>query len=79
MSDGRRVTAADYRGKIVVTCFGYTRCPGVCPLTMHNMAEILRRMEPLAKVMRVLLITIDLTDDTLPRLKNFLAKFGPRP
>lgn len=78
-SDGKRVTAADYRGKIVVTYFGFTRCPDVCPLTMHNMAVILQRMGPLAEEMRVLFVTIDLAHDTLPRLKSFLAHFAPPP
>lgn len=78
-SDGKRVTAADYRGKVVVTYFGFTRCPDVCPLTMHNMAVILQKMGPLAKEMRVLFITIDLTYDTLPRLKHYLANFAPPP
>lgn len=78
-SDGKRVTAADYRGKVVVLYFGFTRCPDVCPLTMHNMATILKRMGPLAKQTRVLFTTIDLTYDTLPRLKHYLANFGPPP
>ncbi|MDA8051700.1 MAG: SCO family protein [Rhodospirillales bacterium] len=78
-SDGKRVTAAGYRGKVVVLFFGFTRCPDVCPLTVHNMAMILQRMGPLAGEMRFLFITIDLAHDTLPRLKRFLANFGPPP
>lgn len=78
-SDGKRVTAADYRGKVVVLYFGFTRCPDICPLTMHNVAMILQRMGPLAKEMRVLFVTIDLAYDTLLRLKNYLANFGPPP
>ena len=78
-SDGRRVTEADMSGKVVVLYFGFTRCPDVCPLTMHNLAEILRRMGTLAQAMRVLFVTIDPAHDTLPRLKSYLAKFGPPP
>ena len=78
-SDGRRVTEADMSGKVVVLYFGFIRCPDVCPLTMHNLAEILRRMGTLAPAMRVLFVTIDPVHDTLPRLKSYLAKFGPPP
>lgn len=78
-SDGKTVTASDYRGKVVVLYFGFTRCPDICPLTMHNMAEILGRMGPFAARMRVLFVTIDLAYDTLPRLKTYLASFGPPP
>ncbi|MDA8049346.1 MAG: SCO family protein [Rhodospirillales bacterium] len=78
-SDGKTVTAADYRGKVVVLYFGFTRCPDVCPLTMQNAAVVLKRMGPLAKRVRVLFVTIDLAYDTLPRLKAYLAHFAPPP
>ena len=78
-SDGRVVTAGAYRGKVVVTYFGFTRCPDTCPLTMYNLALILRRMGPLASRVRVLFITIDPGYDTVPRLRRYLAQFGPPP
>ena len=78
-SDGKRVTEADYRGDVVVLYFGFTRCPDVCPLALHNMAEILRRMGQSAVRMRVLFVTVDPAHDTLPRLKNYLTGFGPPP
>ena len=78
-SDGRPVTAAAYRGTVVVTYFGFTRCPDTCPLTMYNLALILRRMGGLASRMRVLFVTIDPAYDTVPRLRRYLAQFGPPP
>ena len=41
--DGRTVTAADYRGRIVLLYFGYTSCPDVCPLTLQNVNVALSR------------------------------------
>ena len=78
-SDGQPVTAAAYRGTVVVTYFGFTRCTDTCPLTMYNLALILRRMGPLASRMRMLFITIDPGYDTVPRLRRYLAQFGPPP
>jgi protein SCO1 len=78
-SDGKLVTAADYRGNIAVVYFGFTRCPDTCPLTMFNLAVILRRMGPLAARMRVLFVTVNLAYDTVPRLRRFLARFGAPP
>jgi len=78
-SDGKNVTAADYRGKVVVLYFGFTRCPDTCPLTMQNAARVLARMGPLAPRVSVLFVTIDLAYDTLPRLKSYLANFGTPP
>jgi protein SCO1 len=78
-SDGKTVTAADYRRRIVILYFGFTRCPDTCPLTMQNAARVLHQMGPLARRMRVLFVTIDLAYDTLPRLKAYLAHFGAPP
>lgn len=78
-SDGKMVTAADYRGKVVVLYFGFTRCPDICPLTMQNAARVLHEMGPLASRVRVLFVTIDLAYDTLPRIKSYLAHFAPPP
>jgi len=34
---GRTRTLADFRGKVVVVFFGYTRCPDVCPTTLADL------------------------------------------
>ncbi|MGH7117878.1 MAG: SCO family protein [Acetobacteraceae bacterium] len=78
-SDRHTVSAADYRGKVVVLYFGFTRCPDICPLTMQNAARVLVGLGPLASDVRVLFATIDLAYDTLPRLKSYLAQFAPPP
>lgn len=76
---GRTVTAASFRGHPVILYFGFTRCPDTCPLTMQNAATLLRTLGRHGKDMRVLFATVDLTYDTAPRLKGFMAKFGPPP
>ena len=78
-SDGQVVTASDFRGRVVILYFGFTRCPDTCPLTMQNAARVLQRMGPLAGQMRVVFVTVDLANDTLPRLKAYLANFGKPP
>src|SRR5579864_2353067 len=32
--DGKEVTEADYRGKVVLLYFGYTNCPDICPTVL---------------------------------------------
>ncbi|MGH7058556.1 MAG: SCO family protein, partial [Acetobacteraceae bacterium] len=34
-SDGKKVTAASYRGIVVLLYFGFTRCPDTCALTTY--------------------------------------------
>lgn len=76
-SDGRTVTARDFRGDVVLLYFGYTFCPDVCPLTMSNIATVLKRLGADARAVRVLFVTVDPNRDTLPVLKQYTANFGP--
>jgi protein SCO1 len=77
-SDGKTVTAADYRGDIVLLYFGYTYCPDVCPTTLSNVATILGRMGAEASKVQVLFVTVDPNRDTLPLLKGYAKAFSPR-
>ena len=38
------VTAADYRGKVVLMYFGYTHCPDVCPLTLVHLHTVMQSL-----------------------------------
>lgn len=77
-SDGKQVSAADYRGKIVMLYFGYTFCPDVCPTTLANLAQILSGLKADADHIRVLFVTVDPNRDTLPVLAEYVANFGPQ-
>jgi protein SCO1/2 len=76
-NDGKPVTAADYRGKIALVYFGYTNCPDVCPTTLANLAEALRRLGPKAKTVRVLFVSVDPDRDTAAILKAYVNAFSP--
>jgi protein SCO1/2 len=76
-NDGRQVSEADYRGKITLLYFGYTFCPDICPTTLANIADVLRKLGPEAKQVRVLFVTVDPDRDTLPVLANYVQSFGP--
>lgn len=75
--DSKPVTAADYRGKIVLLYFGYTNCPDICPATLADLAEALRHLGARAKDARVLFVTVDPGRDTLPVLKAYANAFSP--
>jgi protein SCO1 len=74
--DGKTVTQADYRGKIVLLYFGYTNCPDVCPETLANINDILTRLGPAARNVRVLFVTVDPNRDTAPVLAAYVKNFG---
>jgi protein SCO1/2 len=76
-TDGKIVTEADYRGRVPLLYFGYTFCPDVCPTTLLNVAQVLKRLGPSADQVRVLFVTVDPNRDTLPILKDYGAEFSP--
>jgi protein SCO1/2 len=77
-ADGKAVTEADYRGRIVLLYFGYTYCPDVCPTTLANIADILKRLGPAARHVRVLFVTVDPNRDTLSVLAQYVRNFAPQ-
>lgn len=77
-ADGKRVTAADYRGKIVLLFFGYTECPDECPTTLANLSEILSRLGPRARDTRVLFVTVDPGRDSATALARYVGNFAPQ-
>jgi protein SCO1/2 len=74
---GARVTEATYRGAPSIVFFGYTHCPDVCPTTLFEMSEVLKRL-PADKRVSVLFITVDPERDTPAALKDYLSSFDPR-
>jgi len=77
-ADRKTVTAADYRGKVTLLYFGYSFCPDVCPMTLSNVARVLREIGPRASDIRVLFVTVDPDRDTLAVLKPYAAAFAPQ-
>ena len=74
---GKQVTAADYRGKVVLLYFGYTHCPDVCPLTMAHLHVVMQRLGPLADGARILFVSVDPTRDTPEVLHAYVNAFDP--
>jgi protein SCO1/2 len=75
--DGKRVTEADYRRKVVLLYFGYTQCPDECPTTLANAAAILNRLGVDAQHVRMLFVTVDPNRDTAPVLSAYIKNFAP--
>jgi len=75
-SDGKTVTAADYKGKIVLLYFGYTNCPDVCPTTLLNVTDMLKKLGKQADDVRMLFVTVDPNRDTLDILKQYTGTFA---
>lgn len=77
-SDGQTVTAADFRGQVVMLFFGFTSCEDVCPLTMANLAATVDALGDDAQDVTVLMVTVDPLRDTAAVLSDYVANFTDR-
>jgi protein SCO1/2 len=75
--NGGTVTEQDLKGTPFLVFFGFTHCPEVCPTTLFEISEILRKLGPDANRLRVLFITVDPERDTPAALKDYLSSFDP--
>ena len=75
--DGRPRTLADFRGKVVTVFFGFTHCPDVCPVTLAEMAQVVRELGPDGNRVQVLFVTVDPERDTQQVLKQYVPSFNP--
>jgi protein SCO1 len=76
--NGKAVTGADYRGKVVLLYFGYTHCPDVCPLTLAQLHVVMQRLGPLADGARILFVSVDPARDTPAIMHAYVNAFDKR-
>jgi protein SCO1 len=75
--NGKPLSDQDLKGRPFLVFFGFINCPDICPTTLFEMSEVLRRLGPDADRVRGLFITIDPERDTPDKLKDYLSSFDP--
>jgi protein SCO1/2 len=75
---GMETRLSQWRGQVVLFCFGFTHCPSVCPTTLTNLVAVYRAL-PVADRdrVRVAFISVDTRRDTPQTLKDYLSYFDP--
>jgi protein SCO1/2 len=77
--DGRAVSLAALRGKVVAVTFIYTSCPDICPLLTQKMAQIQDELGArFGPKVAFLSITVDPERDTPAVLKSYAQAFGAK-
>jgi len=75
--NGRPVSDEDMKGRPFLVFFGFTHCPDVCPTTLFDISEVLKRLGKDADRTGALFITVDPERDTPAVLKDYLSNFDP--
>jgi len=67
----------DTEGYVTLLFFGYTQCPGPCPMQMSTISRALKSMPPAVESrFRVVFVTTDPERDTPAVLRSWLDHFG---
>ena len=75
--DGRQVTLADFRGRVVAVTFIYTSCTTTCPVLTPTMSFVQDQLGPkFGTKIAFVSITVDPERDTPEVLKEYAQAFG---
>jgi protein SCO1 len=77
--DGKTVSTGDFKGKIWVANFIFTRCAGPCPMMTSRMAEVNQALGKKATDVELVSITVDPEFDTPEVLKKYGEQAGASP
>lgn len=72
--NGKPVTGATFRGKVVALYFGYTHCPDVCPTTVASLAQMAEKVN--SPDLRILFVTVDPERDTDAVMGDYAKAFS---
>ena len=76
--NGHPRSLSDFRGKVVAVFFGFTHCPDVCPTTLAELAQTVKRLGAGGDEVQILFITVDPARDTQKVLAQYVTAFDPR-
>jgi protein SCO1 len=74
-TDGRPLSLANYRGKVVLLAFGFSNCGEVCPITLATLASARKKLGPDGESVQVVYVTVDPERDTAEQMKKYLSSF----
>jgi protein SCO1 len=75
---GNTVQDSDFRGRVMLVFFGFTRCPDICPVTAATLSRLMDLLGDGGSQVAPIFITVDPAHDTPGVLKDYLAHFNSR-
>lgn len=73
--DGQRISDKELTGKVYISEFFFTTCPGICPKMNTNMKKVYTRLKDEPDFM-ILSHTVDPVNDTVMRLRHYADSLG---
>ena len=71
--DGVTVTEKDLLGRPVLTYFGFTFCPDICPTALQSIGAAMASVDPKGEYYQTVLFSVDPERDTTDVLKQYIT------
>lgn len=75
-TQGMRFDASRLSGQYAVIYFGFTFCPDACPTALYNLTLALQSLDPDARRIQPIFVTVDPARDSPAQLSQYLAHFS---
>ncbi len=77
--DGSRFDRTKLQGRWSLMFFGFTHCPGICPMTLTTLAQTRKQLMGLDpdELPQVVLVSVDPERDTPELVARYVAQFDP--
>ncbi|WP_245960372.1 SCO family protein [Hydrogenivirga caldilitoris] len=73
----KELCLGDFKGKVILLFFGYTRCPDVCPQSLQVLSEAFNELTPEErKMVRVIFVSLDSERDTPEYTQRYVEFFN---
>ena len=70
------ITEKSFQGPLTAIFFGFTKCPDVCPMTLSNLDQVIKKLNHSEnKKFKIFFVSIDPERDTPKIIKNYLDSF----
>nr|WP_298724791.1 SCO family protein [uncultured Steroidobacter sp.] len=75
--EGRSRSLRDFRGRVVLMFFGFTRCPDVCPTELFKLSQVKQSLADDGARVQVIFITLDPERDSPALMQTYTSAFDP--
>ena len=74
--NNKPISEKSFQGPLTAIFFGFTNCPDICPMTLFNLDQVIKKLDDSdKKKLKVFFVSIDPEQDSPEVIRNYLDAF----